>query len=495
MNHILKYAVFTVIFCFLLSCSAFAVELSASVRTVDPATSQVAVSGRAKDAHGRITVIAVEKGADISSFQADEILAFDYAEIQEQGDFEIVVGFAYASGEYDFHILYDEEELVVPYTFISLADAAELIRQIADGTIKNEDLLSKIQEKNNGLGVDFAQFENDFRKNVLVYRLDESREKLTGSNDTEWAVSFRNLVQFAAEEANFLEKLNQITYSGEYYQLLYENTQFTEIDFTKYAELSKSQQTKVMESFLGKTFTNSGDVKQHFEQAVKTAASSANMGGNISAGGGGGGISHSSSSGGRTFDFSDTPSDVEEQEKIIFSDMEDAPWAKAAVERLCKRNIVSGVGGDKFEPNTFVTREQFAKMLTLALEFYQEDAVCTFADALDGWYTSYVGSAQQAGLVKGIGDNLFGIGQYISREDMTVMIYQGMRKKGIEFSVQQLDFTDADAISNYALEAVGALAGAKMVQGMGDGNFAPQFNTTRAEAAVLIDAMIERCMP
>ena len=47
-------------------------------------------------------------------------------------------------------------------------------------------------------------------------------------------------------------------------------------------------------------------------------------------------------------------------------------------------------------------------------------------------------------------------------------------------------FTDSDEISDYAKAAVEAMASAGLIQGMGDGTFAPRQTATRAEVATLL---------
>ena len=53
-------------------------------------------------------------------------------------------------------------------------------------------------------------------------------------------------------------------------------------------------------------------------------------------------------------------------------------------------------------------------------------------------------------------------------------------------AVSDSSFTDADQISEYAQDAVYTLANAGIINGMGDGTFAPKANATRAQASVII---------
>ena len=53
------------------------------------------------------------------------------------------------------------------------------------------------------------------------------------------------------------------------------------------------------------------------------------------------------------------------------------------------------------------------------------------------------------------------------------------------------NFDDMSGISDYAYAAVSALAGEGIINGTGENKFSPKNNTTRAEAAVLINAFMK----
>ena len=60
----------------------------------------------------------------------------------------------------------------------------------------------------------------------------------------------------------------------------------------------------------------------------------------------------------------------------------------------------------------------------------------------------------------------------------------------IQKSIKELEFIDADSISDYANDAVRALVDLKIIKGYEDGTFKPRSNVTRAEAAKLIREFI-----
>ena len=69
-----------------------------------------------------------------------------------------------------------------------------------------------------------------------------------------------------------------------------------------------------------------------------------------------------------------------------FKDVQPGHWAYDAIVWMLDRNIIDGVGGNRFEPNATVTRSQFAKMMvnTLGLKLYQPETP-SFLDVGKSW--------------------------------------------------------------------------------------------------------------
>ena len=175
--------------------------------------------------------------------------------------------------------------------------------------------------------------------------------------------------------------------------------------------------------------------------------------------------------------------------KISFNDIGGVPWAKESIKELAAKGIISGMGGNAFKPNDKVTRAQFIKMLMQAFGLADKNAKCTFTDVQEGaWYYSSIAAAEELGIVKGKADGTFGINDEISRQDMAVMSYRAAQSAKISLSgsVGATEFTDKSDISSYAVDAVSAMQGAGIINGLGDGKFAPAGQSTRAQAAAVI---------
>ena len=186
----------------------------------------------------------------------------------------------------------------------------------------------------------------------------------------------------------------------------------------------------------------------------------------------------------------ETPeSDVPEDDLIYFSDLESVPWAKESIEALASQGIVSGPGDGTFRPSNKVTRAEFIKMLMMAFDLVDKNAVSTFNDVKEGmWYYETIASAEKLGIAKGKGDGSFGVNEHISRQDMAVMVYRTslILEMSLSTGSGEVQFADKNEIAAYALEAVAAMQGEGIITGIGDNKFAPRNNATRAEAAVMI---------
>ena len=98
-------------------------------------------------------------------------------------------------------------------------------------------------------------------------------------------------------------------------------------------------------------------------------------------------------------------------------------WAESDIGLMASRHIANGMTEDEFAPDGTITRSQFATLLVRALGLELTDEGSVFADvAGPAWYRQYVMAANKAGLVNGMGEGKFAPDANISREQMAVMI-------------------------------------------------------------------------
>ena len=260
------------------------------------------------------------------------------------------------------------------------------------------------------------------------------------------------------------------------------------IGFTRMAEYTKLGKKKdnVFVKLYGKTFASLIDIRDKFDDAVIAVAAEINQGGGGSGGFGGG------SGGGSVI------GNVQEEKPIFvpadFDDLTGFEWAQESIVKLREMKIVDGVGNGKFLPDKNVNREEFTKMIVVTFGLYDPNAKVDFDDVSeDSWAYQYIASAVKSGIVEGNGENSFGMGESITREDMAAIVYRALNKMGYiaDEEYTQSVFSDAQEISGYANQAVNALNSAGIVSGMGNGEFRPKEYSNRAQAAVVIDRALE----
>ena len=174
-----------------------------------------------------------------------------------------------------------------------------------------------------------------------------------------------------------------------------------------------------------------------------------------------------------------------------FSDINEASWAKEAIEYLATENVLAGKGDGKFYPNDTVTREEFVKIIVEAFDLLDKNATADFTDvASDRWSYNHIAAAFSAGIIAGDGNN-FNPSNKMTRQDMAVVIYRVAQHMGETLpGVPDSSFADQVRIADYAQEAVGVLVGAGIINGTGDNMFTPSGIVTRAQAAKVVYELI-----
>ena len=178
-----------------------------------------------------------------------------------------------------------------------------------------------------------------------------------------------------------------------------------------------------------------------------------------------------------------------ETPKSAFTDIDNVEWAKESINALAEKGILNGKGDNKFAPNDGVTREEFVKIIAVAFDL-KADKDVNFADVSeDRWSKDFIKAAASNGIVNGDGEN-FNPTDIITRQDMAVIIYRVFEKLGAEVKGEAISFNDSSDIADYAQEAVEALSGAGIINGMGDGTFAPRATVTRAQSAKVVYSLL-----
>ena len=171
-----------------------------------------------------------------------------------------------------------------------------------------------------------------------------------------------------------------------------------------------------------------------------------------------------------------------------FEDVPENSWYASAVEYVNEKGYMTGVGNDKFAPDTEVTRAMFVTVLSRLAMVQTDGLTSDFADVESGkWYTGAIAWAAENGIVNGVGGGRFAPTKAISRQDLCTILYRFVNTMGYKLTAtQDVSFTDASSVSAYASDAVRFAASVGLVAGYSDGSFHPKDTATRAQTAVIV---------
>ncbi len=214
--------------------------------------------------------------------------------------------------------------------------------------------------------------------------------------------------------------------------------------------------------------------------------------GGSSSGGGGGSSSVSRSSTGTKDSVTIAPPKTddtkkpENTEKQSFSDVSKNHWAYSFIESLYKDGILNGTGDGKFEPDRYITRAEFVCALIKALKLNTAGADVSFTDVSAGdWFMPYVAKAVAQGFVKGFEDGSFKPNDFVTREQMAVMVSNALKlTDGGETS-----FSDNADISAWASDSVGKMYRKGYISGSNN-EFRPLDSATRAEVSKILSLIL-----
>ncbi len=180
-------------------------------------------------------------------------------------------------------------------------------------------------------------------------------------------------------------------------------------------------------------------------------------------------------------------------EEPHFTDLGDYAWASEAIESLYAGGVLNEKGEGLYAPGTNITRGDFAMFLVNTLGITAEGTADNFSDVdPEAEYAEAVVIGKAAGILNGVGDNLYMPEAEITRQDLMTICFRGLMlgKETEEIPLlSEEDFPDWNDVAEYAKAAISSMVNLEIVKGNADGTLNPLGNTTRAEAAVIMQRM------
>ena len=179
-----------------------------------------------------------------------------------------------------------------------------------------------------------------------------------------------------------------------------------------------------------------------------------------------------------------------------FDDVPADFWAAEHIDFVVNQGLFNGVTATTFKPYGSMTRGMFVTVLGRRLGIDPADFDGNeFADVRpDAYYAPYITWAVESGITSGVSETTFAPNRAITRQEMAVFLYRFARSQGLDVTADTAilkGFSDADAVSGYAVQAVAWAVENGLLRGSDSDVLSPAETATRAQAAAMLHRMFK----
>ena len=184
-----------------------------------------------------------------------------------------------------------------------------------------------------------------------------------------------------------------------------------------------------------------------------------------------------------------TPSEPEEPTWPFTDVTEGDDWFYDAVAYVYENGIMAGTSETTFEPYMELNRAQAAQLFYNLEGKPTVTGDSTFTDVTSGhWAVEAITWAAENEVVAGIGEGLYDPDSNVTREQFAQMLYNYAKYKGYDLTAtgDLTQFPDAGSISSWAETALSWANGNDLINGHENGTIDPKGSTIRAQAASIM---------
>ncbi len=178
---------------------------------------------------------------------------------------------------------------------------------------------------------------------------------------------------------------------------------------------------------------------------------------------------------------------------LPFDDVSNKDWYYKIVCDAYESGLMSGTTPTTFEPNLPTTRGMVATILYRMAHYPATTYVASFPDVKQNlWYSNAINWASSIKVVNGYNNGSFGPDDYVTREQLAIMIYNyALKVSDVDTSVHvDLDqFKDANQVNAYATKAMKWMIEHQIISGKvmnGQTYLDPHAKATRSECAKML---------
>ena len=175
-------------------------------------------------------------------------------------------------------------------------------------------------------------------------------------------------------------------------------------------------------------------------------------------------------------------------------------WSHVGIDFVLKSGLFYGTSDTAFSPNGEMTRAMLVTVLYRLEGQPRSTAKNPFSDVAEGtWYTDAVTWAAENEIVSGIGGGKFDPNGRVTREQMAAILYRYARFKGLTITAGSFveEYPDVEEISGYAREAMAWANANGIISGTqrSDATYLdPKGSATRAQVASILMRFVKNLM-
>ena len=186
----------------------------------------------------------------------------------------------------------------------------------------------------------------------------------------------------------------------------------------------------------------------------------------------------------------------------VYPDTKDN-WARDAIQAMSQAGYLSGYSDNTFKPSAQITREQAAAIYGKVLQhnlneqeladIVTKEASTTYSDVeADRWSNSAIKLVSAAGVMQGTSKTAFAPSKTMNREEFVASAASLAKKLNITTPVktEKVTFKDEDSISLDYVADINYMAQRGIVASGATENFNPKQPVTRAQAATILNRML-----
>lgn len=169
-----------------------------------------------------------------------------------------------------------------------------------------------------------------------------------------------------------------------------------------------------------------------------------------------------------------------------FSDVSSDHWAATSITAMANAGIMNGIGDNLFAPSQTIS---YAELVTMVVRQFYPDQVSSGTGST-AWYSPFMDFAEAEGLLAGT--SIASATSIISRYEMSQLLYNVAKATGADVNVGQVNgVADAASIPYNYTTAVSYCYGSGLITGTDSiGTFNGNGSMDRAQAAIVMDRLV-----